>query len=83
MGNSSIPTGAQYGSLQKYLSHPSLVVYFFFPNPTHKTERGTANRWELLIANHLDERKEQQSDLIYYTLLSAAGAHHLLWFHQP
>jgi len=24
-------------------------------NPTHKTENGTAIRWELLIANHLDE----------------------------
>jgi hypothetical protein len=34
------------------MSHPSLVVYFF-SNPTHKTEMGTANRWELLLANHL------------------------------
>jgi hypothetical protein len=52
--NSSIHTGAQYGTLQKDLSHLSLLVYFF-SNPTHKTERGSANRWELLIANHLDE----------------------------
>ncbi len=31
--------------LQKHFSHPSLVIYFF-PKPTHKTEIGTANRWE-------------------------------------
>ncbi len=51
----SIPTGgAQYVTLQKYFSHPSLVIYFFC-NPTHKTETGTANKWELLIANHLGQ----------------------------
>jgi hypothetical protein len=38
-----------------YLSHPSLVIYFF-SNPTQRTETGTAKRSEvLLIANHLDE----------------------------
>jgi hypothetical protein len=30
-------------TLQKYFSHPSLVIYFFF-NLTHKTETGTADR---------------------------------------
>jgi len=29
--------------LQKYFSHPSLVIIYFFPNPTHKTESVTAN----------------------------------------
>jgi hypothetical protein len=51
--------------------------YLRFCNPTHKTETMTANRWELLIANHLDQslwmanqkNKDQQSDHIYYTLL--------------
>jgi hypothetical protein len=47
----SIPTGAEYGTPQKYLSHPSLVIYFFV-TPTHITETGTANRWKLVIANH-------------------------------
>jgi hypothetical protein len=33
----SISSDAQYATLQKYCSHPSLVIYFFC-NPTHKTE---------------------------------------------
>jgi hypothetical protein len=55
--------------LQKYLSHPSLVIYFFF-NLTQKTETGRGGG--LLIANHLDQsicyrpiwNIEQQSDHI-------------------
>ncbi len=47
----SIPTGAEYGTSQKYLSHPSLVIYFFV-TPTPITETRTANRWKLVIANH-------------------------------
>jgi hypothetical protein len=31
-------------TLQKYFSHPSLVIYFF-ATPPKKTELGTANRW--------------------------------------
>jgi len=38
----SISSGAQYAALQKYFSHPSLVLYFLC-NPTHKTEPGTAH----------------------------------------
>jgi hypothetical protein len=38
-------TSAQHATLQKYFSHPSLVIYFF-SNPTHKTKIGTATRWE-------------------------------------
>jgi hypothetical protein len=41
----SISRGAQYVTLQKYFSHPSLVKYILFCNPTHKTETGAANRW--------------------------------------
>jgi hypothetical protein len=41
----SISSSAQYVILQKYFSHPSLVIYFF-PKPTHKTKTETANRWE-------------------------------------
>jgi len=32
-------------TLQKYFSHPSLVIHLFF-NLAHKTKTGTANRWE-------------------------------------
>jgi hypothetical protein len=32
-------------TLQKYFSHPSLVIYLF-SNPNNKSETGTANRWE-------------------------------------
>jgi hypothetical protein len=32
-------------SLQKYFSHPSLVIYFF-PTPTYKTKIETPNKWE-------------------------------------
>jgi hypothetical protein len=39
----SISSSAQYVTLDKYFSHPSLVIYFFSV-PTHKTKAGTANR---------------------------------------
>jgi predicted metalloprotease with PDZ domain len=39
----SISSSAQYVTLHKYVSHPSLVIHFFC-NPTHKTETGTANK---------------------------------------
>jgi len=33
---------------QKDFSHPSLVIYLFFPqHPSIKTKTGTANRWEI------------------------------------
>jgi hypothetical protein len=53
------------------------LINLFFCNPTHKTETETANTWELLPANHLDEslwlanqeNTEQQFNHSYYTLL--------------
>jgi len=39
----SISSSAQYVTLHKHVSHPSLVIHFFC-NPTHKTETGTANK---------------------------------------
>jgi hypothetical protein len=42
----SITSIALYMILQKYFSHPSLVIYFLFRNPTHYTKTRTANRWE-------------------------------------
>jgi len=32
----------KYVTLRIYISHPSLVIYVLFCNPTHKTETGTA-----------------------------------------
>jgi hypothetical protein len=51
-----ISSGAQYVTLQKYFSHPSLAIYFF-PNHTHKTKARTPNKWETtkVIATHLDQ----------------------------
>jgi hypothetical protein len=44
-------------TLQKYFSHPSLVILHYFSNPTQKTEMGrTAYMWELLIANDEDQQ---------------------------
>jgi hypothetical protein len=39
----SICSSAQYVTLDKYFSHPSLVIYLFAVH-THKTKAGTANR---------------------------------------
>ncbi len=44
MGVRASPAVISMRTLQKYFSHPSLVVYFF-ATPTHKTESGTANIW--------------------------------------
>jgi hypothetical protein len=46
----AISSCAQCVTLQKYFSHPSVVIYFF-SNLTHKTETGTANRWETTNSN--------------------------------
>jgi len=40
-----ISKGAQYVTLQKYFTHPSLYSYLLVCNPTHKTESGAANWW--------------------------------------
>ncbi len=51
----SITTSAQYVTpLQKYFSHPSLVIYFYC-NPTPKTETGNGDMWEPLITHHLEQ----------------------------
>ncbi len=51
-----------------------------FSNPTHKTEMGTANRWELLIANHLDQslwlaNQKRGKPVISYLLYSSRQVH--------
>jgi hypothetical protein len=52
----SISSGTQYMTLQKYFSHPSLVICFY-PTPTHKTKTGTAKRRETTNkeGTHLDQ----------------------------
>ncbi len=61
-------------TLGRYISHPSLVIYVLFCNPTHKTKIGTAKGERLLIANHSDKslwwatQEKQQLDHKYYTL---------------
>ncbi len=58
-----------------YISHPSLVIYFF-GNPTNETRTRTANRRgttnsQTTWINHYDgpiRNTEQQSDHIFYTL---------------
>jgi hypothetical protein len=56
-----LSTGTQYVTLQKYFSHPSLVIYFF-SNPTHKTKTGTSNRWEtttqLVQSNYVSNQQQ-------------------------
>ncbi len=42
MSSTTIFSGAQYVTLQKCFSQPSLVIYFF-SNPTYETKTGTAN----------------------------------------
>jgi hypothetical protein len=46
------PAIAQYVTLQKYFSHPSLVIYFFFPTSPIKLELGLQIVGRLLIATH-------------------------------
>jgi glucose-6-phosphate 1-dehydrogenase len=50
----SISTSAQYVTLENKIKCLSLAV-FFLATPPNKTVTGTANTWELLIANHLDQ----------------------------
>jgi hypothetical protein len=49
----SISTGAQCVTLDNKIKYLSSAV--FFGNPTNKTVTGIAYRWELLIANHLEQ----------------------------
>jgi hypothetical protein len=50
----NISSGAQYVTLQKYFSHPSLVKHSFTTPPV-KLKPGQQIGEGLLIANHLDQ----------------------------
>jgi hypothetical protein len=72
----SISSGAQYVTLWKYFSHPSLVMYYF-ATPPIKLKLGQQIGGQLLIATHLDEslwwanekHREPVRSYFYYTLL--------------
>ncbi len=76
----SISNGAQYVTLQKYFSHPSLVISCFC-NPTHKSETGTTNRCHTTNSNQpgaiiMMGRSETliSSQIIFITLFSGGIA---------
>jgi len=53
-GVKTISSGAQYTTLQKYFSRPSLVIYFF-ATPPIKLKLDQQINGGLLLANHLDQ----------------------------
>jgi len=64
----SIPSGAQYVTLQKYFSHPSLVIYFLATPPLRlKLRLQTGER----LPNQLDQSETGSSSqfIFIYTLL--------------
>jgi len=73
----SISIGAQYVTLQKYFSHPSLVIYFF-PTPPIKLKLGLQIHGRLLIPTHMDQSNyltnQQQVNSRCYALLRLAPA---------
>jgi hypothetical protein len=65
----SISISAQYVILQKYSSHPRLVIYFF-PTLPIKLKIGLQVGGSLIIAKHLVNQKQgEQSHHFYYTFL--------------
>jgi hypothetical protein len=51
----SISSGAQYVTLRKYFSHPSLVIHSFATPPIKLKQGQQIGGRGLLIANHLDQ----------------------------
>jgi hypothetical protein len=66
-----------------------LHYYLFYCNVTYKTETGIANKWQLLIANHLDQslclanKQQGAANRSYLLHSSLAGAQLCCAFHQP
>jgi len=54
LGSSSISSGAQFVTLRKYFSHPSLVMYSF-ATPPIKLKLEQKIGWGPVITNHLDQ----------------------------
>jgi hypothetical protein len=66
--------------MQKYFSHPSFS-YLLICNPTHKTETWTANKWGLLVANHLDQSL-WWADQKHWSIVRSYLLHSLLQLHR-
>ncbi len=79
----SIASGAQYMTLEKYFSHPSCSYLLFFQ--PHKTESGTANRWETTNSNPPEpikqpiRNREQSINTVWLCLLDCSKAPPGLW----
>ncbi len=81
----SIPSHAEYATLQKYFSHPSLVIYFFC-NPTHYTQTEIANRWKTTNSKTSgriimigQSKTETRSRIIFITLFSSLASAQFYW----
>jgi hypothetical protein len=68
----SISIGAQYVTLQKYSSHPRLVIYFF-PTLPIKLKMGLQVGGRLLIAKHLFNQKQGAAVTSFLLHFSLAG----------
>jgi hypothetical protein len=71
--------------LQKYFSHPSLVIYFFC-NPTHDTQTEIANRWKTTNSKTSgriimigQSKTETRSRIIFITLFSSLASAQFYW----
>jgi hypothetical protein len=79
---------SMWWSLQKYFSHPSLIIYFFLQPryPAHTRETETANSWVQQVqqttwTKHYEmplKNSEDQSGHIYYTLLKSDHIYYTL-----
>jgi len=82
----SISTSVEYVTLQKWLSLVSFG-YLLFPNPTHKTEIGTANGKKTANSNppgpiklsSQSERGSNEMDTIWLYLLDCSRSPSGLW----
>jgi hypothetical protein len=84
----NISSSPWYVPLQEYLSHPSLVIYFF-TTPPIKLKLGLQIGGRLLIANHLDHhcgwpiRNREQHSVHIYLHSSLPCAQFCCAFYQP
>jgi hypothetical protein len=57
-------------TLQKYFSHPSLLIYFL-RNSTHDTQTEIANRWQTTNSKTSGSKTETSSLITFITLFSS------------
>jgi hypothetical protein len=77
----SISSHAQYVTLQKYFSHPSLV--FFSPTPRIKLKTGTWHRWETTSTKSPGPIKLSSQSIAGVTLCCAYWHQHPVQKAQP